>query len=168
MESVYIETSVVSYLVARPPARTLAQQWHVWTKDWWRLRRPYFECVISAEVLREAAAGDPKASRQQLGVLSTLTVLRRPQTVDELAEAFLSVGALPSKAKADAAHLAVATSHRVDYLLTWIMKHLANALILRRLRPVAQQHGHSLPVVWNPLQLMGEIEYEDRLNFAGT
>ena len=60
MESVYIETSVVSYLVARPPARTVSHQWHVWTKDWWRLRRPYFECVISAEVLREAAAGDQK------------------------------------------------------------------------------------------------------------
>lgn len=81
--------------------------------------------------------------------------------MDELAEAFLSVGALPPKAKADAAHLAVATSHRVDYLLTWNMKHLANAEILRRLRPVAEQHGHLLPVVCNPLQLMGEIEYED-------
>ena len=48
MESVYIETSVVSYLVARPQARTASHQWQVWTKDWWRLRRPYFECVISA------------------------------------------------------------------------------------------------------------------------
>jgi hypothetical protein len=76
VESVYIETSVVSYLVARPPARTLAHQWHVWTKDWWRLRRPYFECMISPEVLREAAAGDPKASRQRLETLSTLMVQR--------------------------------------------------------------------------------------------
>ena len=84
MESVYIETSVVSYLVARFPARTVAHQWHVWTKDWWRLRRPYFECVISEEVLREAAAGDPKASRQRLEALSTLTVLRRTRAVDEL------------------------------------------------------------------------------------
>jgi|SRR5665213_25888 len=160
MESVYIETSVVSYLVARPPARTVAQQWHVWTKDWWRLRRPFFECVISEEVLREAAAGDAKLSQQRLEALSTLTVLRRTQTVDELTEAFLSAGALPSKAKADAVHLAVATSHRVDYLLTWNMKHLANAEILRRLRPVAEQHGQRLPVVCTPLQLMGEIEYE--------
>ena len=94
MESVYIETSVVSYRVVRPLARTVAHQWHVWTKAWWRLRRPYFECVISAEVLREAAAGDPKTSRQ-------------------------------------------------------------------RLRPVAERHGHRLPVVCTPLQLMGEIQYED-------
>ena len=161
MESVYIETSVVSYLVARPAARTLANQWHVWTKDWWRLRRPYFECVISEEVLCEAAAGDPKASRQRLEALSTLTVLRRTQAVDELTEAFLSAGAMPAKAKADAAHLAFATVHRVGYLLTWNCKHLANAIILRLLRPVAEQRGYQLPVVCSPLQLMGEIEYED-------
>jgi hypothetical protein len=160
MESVYIETSVVSYLVARPPARTVAHQWHVWTKDWWRLRRPYFECVISEEVLREAAGGDPKASRQRLEALSTLTVLRRTRAVDELVEAFLSTGALPAKAKADAAHLAFATSQRVDYLLTWNCKHLANAVILSRLRPVAEQHGYRMPIVCRPLQLMGEIEYE--------
>ncbi|HEX5399190.1 MAG TPA: type II toxin-antitoxin system VapC family toxin [Verrucomicrobiae bacterium] len=161
MESVYIETSVVSYLVARPPTRTVSHQWHVWTKDWWRLRRPYFECAISAEVLREAAAGDPKASRQRLEALSTLTVLRRTSVVDELVEAFMSSGALPEKAKADATHLAVASAHRVDYLLTWNMKHLANVQMLRRLRPIAKKHGHRMPVVCTPLQLMGEIKYED-------
>ena len=57
MESVSIKTSVVSYLAARPPARTVSHHWHVWTKDWWRLRRPYFEFVISAEVLRRAGKG---------------------------------------------------------------------------------------------------------------
>lgn len=160
MESVYIETSVVSYLVARPPARTVAHQWHVWTKDWWRLRRPFFECVISEEVLREAAAGDLKTSRQRLDALITMTVLRRTPSVDELAEAFLSAGALPAKAKADAVHLAFATGHRVDYLLTWNCKHLANAQILLRLRPLAEQRGYRMPEVCRPLQLMGEIEYE--------
>jgi hypothetical protein len=160
MESVYIETSVVSYLAARPPARTVAHQWHVWTKDWWRLRRPFFECVISAEVLREAAAGDPKASRQRLEILSTLTVLRRTPAVDELAEALLSAGALPAKAKADAAHLAIATVHRVDYLLTWNCKHLANAEVWLRVRPLVEQRGYRMPMVCRPLQLMGQIEYE--------
>ena len=160
MESVYIETRVVSYLAARPPARTVAHQWHVWTKDWWRLRRPFFECVISAEVLREAAAGDPKASRQRLEILSTLTVLRCTPAVDELAEALLSAGALPAKAKADAAHLAIATVHRVDYLLTWNCKHLANAEVWLRVRPLVEQRGYRMPMVCRPLQLMGEIEYE--------
>jgi len=161
METIYIETTVVSYLVARSQARTVAHQWHVWTKDWWRLRRPYFECVISAEVLREAAAGDPKASRQRLEALSTLTVLRRTAPIDELVEAFLSTGVLPAKAKADATHLAVASAYRVDYLLTWNMKHLANVEMLRRLRPIAEQYGYRMPTVCTPLQLMGEIKYVD-------
>ena len=160
MESVYIETSVVSYLVARPATNTLAHQWHVWTQDWWRLRRPVFECVISPEVLREAAEGDPEMSRLRLEALSTLTLLRRTPDVDELAVAFLAAGPLPAKAQADAVHLAVATVYRVEYLATWNLKHLANAVILSRLRPVAEQHGLLLPVVCTPLQLMGTIEYE--------
>ena len=112
METVYIETSVVSYLVARPVAGTLAHQWHLWTQDWWRLRRPAFECVISPEVLREAADGDPEMSRLRLEALSGLTLMRRTADVDELAEAFLAPGPLPAKAQADAVHLAVATIYR--------------------------------------------------------
>ena len=160
METIYIETSVVSYLVAQPPAGTLAHQWHVWTQDWWRLRRPGFECVTSPEVLREAAEGSPEMSRRRLEALSSLTVLRRTPAVDELSEAFLKAGPLPAKAKADAVHLAIATVYRADYLSTWNLKHLANAVILVRLRPVAERHGWHLPVVCTPLQLMGTIEYE--------
>ena len=124
------------------------------------MRRPLFECVMSPEVLREAAEGDPEMSRRRLEVLSTLTILRRVPAVDELSEAFLNAGPLPARAKADAVHLAVATVHRVDYLSTWNLKHLANAVILVRLRPVAEQRGWRMPVVCTPLQLMGTIEYE--------
>ena len=68
---------------------------------------------------------------------------------------------IAQQAKADATHLAVASAHRVDYLLTWNMKHLANVEMLRQLRPIAESHGHRMPVVCTPLQLMGEIKYED-------
>ncbi len=80
--------------------------------------------------------------------------------MDDLALAFLAAGPLPAKAQADAVHLAVATVYRVEYLATWNLKHLANAVILSRLRPMSEQHGLRLPVVCTPLQLMGTIEYE--------
>ena len=147
--------------MAHPPAGTLAHQWHVWTEDWWRLRRPYFDCSISSEVLRAAAAGDPKSSQQRLEILSTLAVLCRKEPLDELVEAVLSADVLSAKAKADGMHLAIATIYRMSYLLTWNCRHLANAQILRRLQRVAKQFGHHMPVVCTPLQLMGAIEYED-------
>src|SRR2546423_3801039 len=160
METVYIETTIVSYLVARTKEGTIARQWQTWTADWWRLRRPFFECVTSGEVLREAAEGDAEMSRQRLEALRSTTLLTHTPAVDEMASAFLSAGPLPPKAKADAAHLAFASVYKTDYLLTWNFKHLANAVIQSRLKPTAKQRGCRLPVVCTPLQLMGTIEYE--------
>jgi len=160
METVYIETTIVSYLVARTKEGSIARQWHVWTDDWWRLRRPSFECVTSPEVLREAAEGDAEMSRQPLEALNSLTTLLRTPAVDEMADGLLNAGPLPQKARADAAHLAFASVHKIDYLLTWNLKHLANAVIRMRLRPVVEQRGYQFPVVCTPMQLMGTIEYE--------
>jgi len=159
-EVVYIETSVVSYLVARPPVNTIAHQWKIWTVDWWRLRRPRFECVISPEVLREAAAGDSHASQQRMEALAEFAVLLPNPDVEGLVEAFMGPGLLPDKAKADAVHLAVATVYNVDYLITWNMKHLANAVLLARIKKVARKLGWQMPFVCTPIQLMGTIEYE--------
>jgi hypothetical protein len=161
METVYIETTIVSFLVARTKENTPSRQWQVWTKDWWQLRRPYFECVTSPEVVSEAEAGDKEMSRKRLEALDGLTLLQRTPAVDKMADNFLKVGALPPKAKADAVHLAFATVNKIDYLLTWNMRHLANAFIQMRLRPVAEERGFRLPMVCTPLQLMGKIEYED-------
>lgn len=100
MESVYVGTSVVSYLVARPPARTVAYQWHVWTKDWWRLRRPYFECVISAEVLREARLTanqnprDPSGRMNHLGVSPRVACSSQPWA--KIRSAFSAAEARPA------------------------------------------------------------------------
>ena len=160
METVYIETTIVSYLVARTKEDTLARQWQVWTADWWRLRRSSFECVTSPEVLREAAVGDEEMSRKRLEILGELTALLRTPVVDEMANDFLSAGPLPQKANADAVHLAFATIYKINYLLTWNLKHLANAVIQSRLKPVAERRGFQMPVVCTPLQLMGTIEYE--------
>jgi hypothetical protein len=160
METVYIETTIASFLVARTKENTLSRQWQIWTKDWWQLRRSYFECVTSPEVLREAADGDKEMSRKRLEMLKALTVLEWTPMVDEMANDFLNAGALPQKAKADAEHLAFATIYDINYLLTWNLKHLANAMIQARLKPVAKRRGFELPIVCTPLQLMGKIEYE--------
>ena len=92
--------------------------------------------------------------------MNTYDLTESPRHRRAALAALLAAGPLPAKAKADAVHLAMASVYRLDYLLTWNLKHLANAMILARLRPVVEQLGSVLPLVCTPLQLMGIIEYE--------
>ena len=160
MEIVYIETSVVSFLVSSP-SRLVETAWRQkLTRDWWRLRRPLFHCVTSDAVLAEAREGDATQSRLRLEVLAGLTTLRVNAAAETLAEELVARGLLPAGAGMDALHLALATVYRANYLLTWNCKHLANAVLWCRLEPVAQARGWRLATACTPMQLMGDIEYE--------
>jgi len=161
METVYIETSIVSYLVADPSRDLLTAANQQVTRDWWRQRRDRFVCVASQEVLAEASRGDPEQVRRRLAVLASLPRVAVSADAEELARLFISSGCLPPNAARDAVHLAVATAIAADYLLTWNCRHLANAQILKRLEREAQRAGRPLPHVCTPLELMGDSPYED-------
>ena len=160
MEIVYIETSVVSLLVANPSRNLLTVARQQATRDWWHLRRGLFQCVTSDETLTEAARGDAEQARLRLDTLATLPSLTITLEAENLAAEFLRTGALRAAARSDAVHLAVASAARADYLLTWNRRHLANAQILRRLAREAVRYGWVLPTVCTPLELMGDSQYE--------
>jgi predicted nucleic acid-binding protein len=160
MEIVYLETSFVSLLVGNPSRDLVTAANQQITRDWWRLRRGEFVCVVSSEVLREASQGDPEEARKRLEVLRELTVLRLTPEAENLARALLATGGLPARAQADAAHVAIAAAAKTDYLLTWNSRHLATAQILRRLEAEAGRLGWKLPKVCTPLELMGDSSYE--------
>jgi len=160
MEIVYLETSFISLLMGNPSRDLVTAANQQITRDWWRLRRQQFFCVASSEVVREASQGDPEEVRKRLEVLRELTVLRLTPEAESLARALLATGALPARAQADAAHLAIAAAAKTDYLLTWNCRHLANAQILRRLEAEASRLGWRLPKVCTPLELMGDSSYE--------
>lgn len=162
METVYIDTSIVSYLVASPSRDVLIAGKQEATRDWWQMRRDQFHCVISSEVVREASAGDQQEARKRLEILRDLTVLTVTPEADAIMLALLATGALPARAQTDAAHLAIATAEKVDYLLTWNCRHLANAQILESLEAEALRLGWKLPKVCTPLELMGDYSYETR------
>ena len=144
------------------PSRHVETAWRQkLTRDWWRLRQPLFHCVTSDAVLEEAREGDAVQSRLRMEVLAGLTTLRLNKPAQALAEALMETGTLPANAGLDALHLALATLYRADYLLTWNCKHLANAVILRRLHGPVEKAGWRLPEVCTPQQLMGDLEYED-------
>ncbi|NEP58807.1 MAG: type II toxin-antitoxin system VapC family toxin [Symploca sp. SIO2G7] len=155
-ETVYIETSFVGYLTARPNNNLIFMANLEITQRWWNTRRSQFILYISQVVLDEAAMGEPEMSAKRLEVLENLPILKLNEAVRDLGTQFLTKSNLPPKASDDAIHIAAATVHGLDYLLTWNCKHIANAQIQRKLAEVCLDFGYQLPVICTPYELMGE------------
>ena len=155
---VYIETTIPSYLAARPSRDLLTAAHQQLTHDWWESRGPAFGLYVSEPVLEEAAAGDAVVAKKRLEFLAGIPVLALTGGILELAENLVTEGAIPRKAAGDALHIAIATAYACEYLLTWNCRHIANAEILRKARLVVSRQGYELPGICTPEELMGEQE----------
>lgn len=153
---VYIETTVVSYLTARRSRDLVVAAHQQITEEWWQLRRGDFELFVSQSVLAEASAGDPEAAVQRLQLLASLDLLDITGEVEELATSLVVGRVVPAKAAEDALHIATATVHGMDFLLTWNCRHIANAAIRHRLTEAALARGYILPVICTPEELAGD------------
>ena len=154
-ESVYIETTVISYLTAwlsRDLIRAAHQQI---TQEQWHNRRNDFELYISAFVVNEASAGDEDAVNERLEVLEGLPLLDVNLEVENLAKDLIAGKALPEKSVTDALHIAVATVHNIDYLLSWNCKHIANAEMQDTIEKVCVKNGYGFPKICTPEELLG-------------
>ena len=98
MESVYLETTFISYLVARPSRDLVVAAHQRTTQDWWADRRPDFECYVSQVVLDEASVGDPEEVRKRTAVMGKLPVLAVTEDAEPVAQAILSSGVIPPRA----------------------------------------------------------------------
>jgi len=106
-------------------------------------------------VIDEASMGDSHESKKRLEVLDKFRALEITTNAEELTQAILMAGIIPPKAVRDAAHIAIAAVHNIDYLLTWNCKHLANAQIMRRVTKVCNDKGYDMPMICTPEGLMG-------------
>lgn len=154
-ETVYIETSILGYLTARSTENLILAANIKVTQDWWSKRRRDFDLYISFIVLDESAQGDPEIAAKRLEILQSIQLLEPTETAEKLTLQFLAKSNLPSKAANDAAHIALATVHGIDYLLTWNCKHIANVQIQKKLAQVCLEFGYELPRICTPYELMG-------------
>jgi predicted nucleic acid-binding protein len=155
-ETVYIETSIVGYLTARPSNNLILMANLEATREWWDSRRDQFTLYISQVVLDEVGRGDVEIATRRLEILSNFPLLAVNKAVQELAAQFLTKSNFPPKAADDALHIAVSTVYGVDYLLTWNCKHIANAQIQKKLSQISLESGYELPIICTPYELMGE------------
>ena len=153
-ERVYVETTIVSYLTARPSRDLIVAGHQQLTRDWWDNRRRDYELCVSQLVLQEAGAGDPQFARERLEVMATMTVLEIKEEAVSLAEGLVQSGTMPAKAGNDALHIAVAAIHRVPYLLTWNCRHLANATMRAQIEAVCTSKGFKAPIICTPEEIM--------------
>ena len=153
METIYIETTIVSYLVAKPSRDLILAAQQKITQEWWREEQEHYRCVTSEEVLREVSLGDPAMSRRRLEALAEIAVLRVDDAVRSLAKELVQEQLLPPVAISDALHVAVASLHQVDYLLTWNCRHLANPHLQKSLRAFMAGRGLVLPEICTPIDL---------------
>nr|VFK34662.1 MAG: PIN domain-containing protein [Candidatus Kentron sp. LPFa] len=155
-KTVYIETSIPSYLTARPSRDVRVAAWQQITGQWWNEALADYDLFTSELVIAEASDGNPEAAARRLEALRGMTELPVDKEVRWLAEQLMSKGGVPSTAQIDALHIAVAAVHRIDYLLTWNFRHMDNATKKPIIRSICTTVGYSCPEICTPMELLPE------------
>ena len=155
-QSVYLETTIVSYLTSRPSRDLVVAGKQQVTRDWWETQRDGYDLFVSEFVAKEAADGDPEAAERRAQCLAGIPFVEANPDVATVADALLVEGVLPGKAATDAVHIALAAVHGIHFLLTWNCKHLANAAIRDAISRVLLDRGYEPPIICTPDELMGE------------
>ena len=154
-QRVYPETTIVSYVTARPSRDLILAAHQEVTRQWWEERRGHFEIYVSQLVSDEAGRGDVEAVRKRQEVLKAIVSLAVTEDAIALASRLTEEHALPSEAGADALHIAVAAVNGMDFLMTWNCRHIANMELLPAIRRTLERHGYELPWVCTPEELLG-------------
>lgn len=142
--SVYLETTFISYLVGRLSRdSSLVASNQDLTREWWDTRRFAFDLFVSGVVIDEARKGDPSLAAKRLEIIEGLQILDVPSEARSLADRLIRHTQIPAKAEIDALHIAVASVHGMDYLLTWNCAHIANGVILPQVYDVCRAAGSS-------------------------
>jgi hypothetical protein len=151
---IYLETTIPSYLTARPSRDLVTAAHQQITREWWDTRRHAFDLFVSQMILDEASAGDPDAAAQRLAVLAPLPLLNPRAEGADLAQALIEQVPLPIGAAADALHIAIAVVNGMDYLLTWNCTHIANAALRSQIETVCRRAGFEVPIICTPDELL--------------
>jgi hypothetical protein len=133
----------------------LTQRYLSQRSDWWQNRRRDFDLFSSQLVIQESSAGDAAIAQTRLQLLSDISLLQVNADCVSLARALVERGPIPEKAAVDALHIAIATVHGMDYLLTWNCKHIANAEMQTAVNRICRSAGYEPPVICTAEELSG-------------
>lgn len=155
-ESLYLETTVVSYYTSKPSRDIIVLAHQEITREWWYKAIKRFDCFISEVVVEEVSLGDRESAKRRLEELKNFPHLELNDKVEEMAQVYMERLEFPKKSFRDAVHLAVASVHNIDYLITWNCTHLANGEVIKKLMKINGSFGIHTPIICTPEELMEE------------
>lgn len=138
--TVYIETTIPSYLTARPSRDVVRLAHQELTRAWWD-QKERFQLFVSDLVELECSRGDPVAASERLQAIKEIERLPNAEELADLAKTLFEQIRLPANAQVDVEHLALCVFHKIEYLLTWNCRHLANAVLLSKLPELCRNLG---------------------------
>lgn len=155
--SVYVETTIPSfYFESRSEPDMVARR--QWTRDWWDNRSKFYDLFTSDAVIDELERGDFPSRDDALDLVRDIPLLRIDQPIIDSVDAYIRHRVMPSDPAGDALHLAVASNHKCDFILTWNCRHLANANKFAHIRRVNAILGLFVPALVTPLELLAGEE----------
>jgi len=157
----YVETSIPSfYFEARSEPQMVARR--EWTREWWgRATGAGTDLVTSVAVIDELERGEFAARADCIALVASLPILAIEDAILEIVQAYIRHRVMPADPTGDALHLALASYHRCEFLVTWNCKHLANANKFGHIRRVNTLLGLLSPALVTPLELLGDTNDEE-------
>jgi hypothetical protein len=154
---VYVETTIPSFYHESREAPDIVARRN-WTRQWWKEAAARYDLVTSVAVLEELSRGGKSQSDERLRLVQDLPVLPVELPILEFVQTYVREKVMPADPGGDALHLALASYHKCDFLVTWNCRHLANANKFGHIRRVNVMLGLFVPVLATPLEMLGDSD----------
>jgi predicted nucleic acid-binding protein len=154
-QKIYLETSVISYLVSRPSKNLVIAGRQAVTKDMWDIIDNY-DIFISDIVIQESSRGDLKLAKLRLDALEKFNILKIDDEAKELAKLSVQRKAIPDKCPEDALHISISAVNGIDVVVTWNFKHLNNPFTRINIRKAIELNGYTCPEICSPDEFLGD------------
>lgn len=162
--TVYLESTVVSYLTSRPSRDSLVLSRQEATRQLWNVYFDDFEFIVSNIVVGEIRKGDQKEVQRRLKAIADFRILEKPPAADSLTQLLLDSGAVPHNSRSDAQHISIATVHSLDYLISWNFKHIVNESKREYIYKVCRNAGYSTSCLCTPITIIEEMQMKEQLD----
>jgi len=156
-KKIYIEISIPSfYWENRTDLASVAHR--EWTRQWWHRYESCAELCTSQAVLNELTQGNYSEIKKNncIKLLDRLTFLPIEPEIVTIVQTYLQHQLMPKNTAGDALHLAIASYHKCDILLSWNCKNLANANKFNYIRYINNLLSLYVPILTTLLELLGE------------